>query len=148
MRQLKLPGRTLKIAGALHRVSSMDENFTLLWIGSRHVSPEVASGLQEAGYRLITGSDVVSTVETLRSEHVDLIVLENEISCVQGELAAVRLKSAAPRVPILLLCDPLDAGPPQAFFVNLILALRSGPELLLRAIETLLPHESSRKTAS
>jgi hypothetical protein len=134
--------------GVGRRVSTMDENFTLLWIGKRHGVPEIASGLQQAGYRIITGSDVVSTVETLRREHVDLIVLENEISCVQGELAAVRLKSAAPKVPILLLCDPIDSGTPQVFFVNLILALRSGPELLLQAIETLLPHESSRRTAS
>lgn len=123
----------------------MDEKYTLLWIGTRHESPELASGLQEAGYRIILSADVASTMESLRNEAIDLIVLENETSCVQGELAAVRLKSAAPRVPILLLCDPVDSGTPQAFFVNLILALRSGPELLLRAIETLLPHESSRR---
>lgn len=123
----------------------MDEKYTLLWIGNRHESPEIASGLHEAGYRIILSADVASTMERLRNEAVDLIVLENETSCVQGELAAVRLKSAAPRVPILLLCDPVDSGTPQAFFVNLILALRSGPELLLRAIETLLPHESSRR---
>lgn len=86
-------------------------------------------------------------METLRKQAVDLIVLENEISCVQGELAAVRLKSAAPRVPILLLCDPVQPGTPQAFFVNMILALRSGPELLLRAVQTLLPNRS-RRTAS
>lgn len=123
----------------------MDENYTLLWIGNRHGSPEIASGLQEARYRIIAASDVASTIDRLRNERVDLIVLENEVSCVQGELAAVRLKSAAPRVPILLLCDPLDSGTPQVFFVNLILGLRSGPELLLRAIETLLPDESSRR---
>lgn len=126
----------------------MDDNFKLLWIGNRHQSPEIANGLQKATYRVITASDFPGTIETLRKEHIDLIVLENEVSCVQGELAAVRLKSAAPRVPILLLCDPVQTETPQAFFVNMILALRSGPELLLRAIETLLPNPRSRRTAS
>jgi hypothetical protein len=129
-------------------VSTMGENYTLLWIGNRHQSPETASGLQKAGYCLITASDVPSSIETLRQQDIDLIVLENETSCVQGELAAVRLKSAAPRVPILLLCDPVQSGTPQAFFVNMIVALRSGPDLLMRAIETLLPDQSSRRTAS
>jgi hypothetical protein len=126
----------------------MDDKFTLLWIGNRHQSPEVAEGLQHASYRVIAASDLPGTMETLRKEHIDLIVLENEVSCVQGELPAVRLKTAAPRVPILLLCDPVQTETPQAFFVNMILALRSGPELLLRAIETLLPNPRSRRTAS
>lgn len=126
----------------------MDENYTLLWIGNRYGSPEIAGGLDEAGYRIIGASDVVSTIEILRNQHVDLIVLENETSCVQGELAAVRLKSVAPRAPILLLCDPVESGTPQALFVNLILARRSGPELLLQAIETLLPDESSSRNVS
>ena len=126
----------------------MQGNFTLLWIGKRHQSPEIASGLREAGYRIVTAPDAVSMAETLRNEPVDLIVLENETSCVQGELAAVRLKSAAPRVPILLLCGPVQSEAPQALFVNLIVALRAGPELLLRAIKTLLPRESSSKRAS
>jgi hypothetical protein len=134
--------------GGRRHVSTMDDNFTLLWIGKRHQSPEIAAGIQKAGYRVINTSDVPTTMETLRKDPIDLIVLENETSCVQGELAAVRLKSAAPRVPILLLCDPVQSGTPQVFFVNMIVALRSGPELLMRAIETLLPSESSRRTAS
>jgi response regulator RpfG family c-di-GMP phosphodiesterase len=126
----------------------MQENFTLLWIGNRYQSPEIAHGLERAAYHLVAASDVPSAMETLRNQPVDLIVLENETSCVQGELTAVRLKSAAPRVPILLLCDPVQTGTPQAFFVNMILALRSGPEMLLRSIKSLLPNQSSRKTAS
>lgn len=125
----------------------MDSNVTLLWIGNRHASPDITGGVEGAGYRLITASDVPDGLGTLRKEQVSLIILENDVSCVQGELAAVRLKSAAPRVPILLLCDPLDSATPQAFFVNLIVGLQANPELLLRAIVTLLP-QHTRKTAS
>lgn len=125
----------------------MSNNFTLLWVGDRHQTPEVAAGLKKGGCNVLTSSDIAGTVAILRSQSVDLIVLENETSCVQGELAAVRLKSAAPRVPILLLCDPVDSGKPQAFFVNLILATRTSPELLLRSIRTLLPG-AGRKTGT
>jgi len=125
----------------------MDSNVTLLWIGNRHGSPAITGGVEQAGYRLITASDLTDGLASLRKEEVSLIILENEVSCVQGELAAVRLKSAAPRVPILLLCDPLDSATPQAFFVNVILGLQANPELLLRAIRTLVPQQA-RKTAS
>ncbi len=125
----------------------MSNNFTVLWVGDRHQTPEVAAGLKKGGYNVLTSSDIAGTLAILRNKSVDLIVLENETSCVQGELAAVRMKSAAPHVPILLLCDPTDTGQPQAFFVNLILATRTSPELLLRSIRTLLPH-SGRKTGT
>jgi len=125
----------------------MDSNVTLLWIGNRHASPAITGGVEQAGYRLITACGLTEGLASLRKEQIDLVILENDVSCVQGELAAVRLKSAAPRVPILLLCDPLDSSTPQAFFVNLILGLQANPELLLRAIATLLP-QHTRKTAS
>ncbi|MGE5325190.1 MAG: hypothetical protein ACM3SW_20140 [Actinomycetota bacterium] len=126
----------------------MLDRTTLLWIGTRHKSAGFAKALQERGYRLLAANDVSAAVQILHNREIQLIVLENDTSCVQGELAAVRLKSAAPRVPILLLCDPLDASTPQAFFVNLILGLKTAPELLLRAIETLLPRKGSRKTGT
>lgn len=126
----------------------MLDTSTLLWIGTRHESAGFAETLQDRGYHLLAADDLSAAIETLRSREIQLIVLENDASCIQGELAAVRLKSAAPRVPILLLCDPLDASPPQAFFVNLILGLKTAPELVLRAIETLLPRPASRKTGT
>lgn len=66
----------------------------------------------------------------------------------QGELLAVRLKNAAAHVPILLLCDPLDKGTPQVFFVNLILGMNASPELLLKAIKTLLPGHPEKRTGT
>ena len=126
----------------------MDDNFTVLWIGNRHEPAGFSSLLKESGYTLITADNVFAGLEALRTHQIGLIVLENEISCIQGELSAVRLKSAAPRIPILLLCEPLESAAPQAFFVNLILGLRAAPELLLRAINNLLPQPSARRTAS
>jgi hypothetical protein len=126
----------------------MDEIFTLLWIGNRHKSDDISDRLHQARYRIVPAGNVNSALETLRTEEIHLIVMEHEISCVQGELGAVRLKSAAPRVPILLLCDPIDSGTPQVFFVNLILGLRTSPELLFRAIETLVPRRVMRKTGT
>lgn len=126
----------------------MLDTSTLLWIGTRHKSAGFAQTLQDRGYRLLDADDLSAAMKTLRSREIQLIVLENDTSCVQGELAAVRLKSAAPRVPILLLCDPLDASTPQAFFVNMIMGLKTAPELVLRAIETLLPRQGSSRTGT
>jgi CheY-like chemotaxis protein len=121
-----------------------DDDNTVLWIGIRHESAGSSSLLRKSGYSLITADDLTAGLETLRSHDIDLIVLENEISCVQGELAAVQLKSAAPRIPILLLCEPLESGTPQAFFVNLILGLKAAPDLLLRAVSSLAPLRTAR----
>ena len=126
----------------------MEEVFTLLWIGNRHETPDLAARLSESQYRVVATRDVVSALDKLRHEEIHLIVMENDTSCVQGELGAGRLKSVAPRVPILLLCDPRDSGTPQVFFVNLILGLKTSGELLMRAIETLAPHRILRKTGT
>ena len=126
----------------------MNDNSRILLIGNREESREVAGTIEKAGYEVSFAADLNAALEVLRQEYVDLIVLENETSCVQGELVAVRLKSLAHKVPILLLCEPLDSGAPQVFFVNLILSLKAAPELLLRAIHTLVPQPSSRKTGT
>jgi CheY-like chemotaxis protein len=126
----------------------MNDNIAVLWIGTTHESAGFSALLKKSGYRIVTAADLSAGLEAVRKKEIGLIVLENEISCVQGELAAVRLKSAAPRTPILLLCEPLDSAAPQAFFVNLILGLKAAPELLLRAVKTLLPQHSARKTGS
>jgi DNA-binding NtrC family response regulator len=126
----------------------MNDSITVLWIGNRHGSAEFSALLKTSGYSLITAPDLRTGLESLRKDQIGLIVLENEISCVQGELAAVRLKSAAPRVPILLLCEPLDSAAPQAFFVNLILGLKAAPELVLRAVKSLLPQPSPTATGT
>lgn len=126
----------------------MLDALTLLWVGTRHKPAGFAKALQDRGYSLLAANDLSEAMETLRSREIQLIVLENDASCVQGELAAVRLKSAAPQLPILLLCEPRDESAPQVFFVNLILRAKTAPELLLRSIETLLPRQASRKTGS
>jgi DNA-binding response OmpR family regulator len=123
----------------------MEDFFTLLWIGNRHQVNGLATRLLLANYRLIIVEDVASALREIGSQDISLIIMENETSCVKGELAAVRLKSAAPEVPILLLCDPLDSGTPQVFFVNLILGSNVSPELLFRAIETLVPRRAKLK---
>jgi hypothetical protein len=51
--------------------------------------------LQQAQYRINAATDVLSALETFGKDEIDLKVMENDTSCVQGELAAVRLKTAA-----------------------------------------------------
>lgn len=123
----------------------MQDSFTLLWIGNRHQATGLSTRLKQANYQLVIVDDVASALREIESQEITLIIMENERSCVQGELAAVHLKSAAPDIPILLLCDPLDSGTPQVFFVNLILGSDVSPELLFRAIETLVPRRAKLK---
>jgi len=129
-------------------VEPMDEIYKVLWIGNEMHSPIIEAGLSRAGCRQIRALDITDRLQVLRSEDIDLIVLESPASCVQGELLAVRLKNVAADVPVLLLCDPLDKATPQVFFVNLILGMNASPELLLKAIQTLLPSHPEKKTGT
>lgn len=112
---------------------------TILWIGKLLNSPSLAASLENAGYHVLSEDDFQQGLDVLRSRRIQLIVLEHEVSCVQGELVAVRLKSAAPKIPVLLLCRPNDPVNQQALFVNKILALDEPEESLLNAVEELLP---------
>jgi hypothetical protein len=126
----------------------MEAMYTVLWIGGGWHSPVVEAGLSRAGCRQVRVDDIADGLPVLRNGDADLVVLESPKSCVQGELLAVRLKNAAAHVPILLLCDPLDKGTPQVFFVNLILGMNASPELLLKAIKTLLPGHPEKRTGT
>ena len=126
----------------------MKPTYTVLWIGRELHSPVIEAGLSRAGCRQVRVADVADGLQVLRDGDADLVVLESPRSCVQGELLAVRLKNAAAHIPILLLCDPLDKGTPQVFFVNLILGMNASPELLLKAIQTLLPGHPEKKTGT
>jgi hypothetical protein len=126
----------------------MREMYTVLWIGNEMLSPVIAAGLSSAGCRQFQVRDISEGLRVLRDGEIELIVLESPASCVQGELLAVRLKNVAAHIPILLLCDPLDKGTPQVFFVNLILGMNASPELLLKAIQTLLPSHPEKKTGT
>jgi hypothetical protein len=126
----------------------MSEIYTVLWVGNAMDSPVIEGGLSRAACRQIRVNDISDGLQVLRSGEIDLIVLESPTSCVQGELLAVRLKNVAAHIPILLLCDPLDKGTPQVFFVNLILGMNASPDLLLKAIQTLLPSHPEKKTGT
>ena len=126
----------------------MTDNYTVLWIGNEMLSPVIAAGLSRAGCRQFQVPDIAEGLQVLRDGEIELIVLESPASCVQGEFLAVRLKNVAAHIPILLLCDPLDKGTPQVFFVNLILGMNASPELLLKAIQTLLPSRPAKKTGT
>lgn len=119
---------------------------SILWIGN---SPQslIAKEMKRRGFALNSVSDTEAALHELRAGQADLIVLEQE-SCLRGELAAVKFKSAAPKVPILLLCDPQEPGAAQVFFVNMILNSETSPELLLRAIESLVPSFAHEKTGT
>lgn len=113
----------------------------LLWIGKG--SSQFAPDLKRDGYNVITTENLDEGLQLLRSEFPELILLEKD-SCLQGELAAVRLKTVAPKVPILLLCSPKEPSATQVFFVNLILSSAAAPDVLLRAISSLLPSQREK----
>ncbi|MGH9566867.1 MAG: hypothetical protein ACRD4I_12835, partial [Candidatus Angelobacter sp.] len=85
----------------------MGRSFVILWIGESCCTPGVASQLAAQGFHLVCTSGPEAALQELRAASADLIVLEQE-SCLRGELVAVKFKSAAPKVPVLLLCDPQE----------------------------------------
>lgn len=118
---------------------------SILWIGNS--SQPLAREMVRRGFSFNSVSDTDYALHEVRAGQADLIVLEQE-SCLKGELAAVKFKSAAPKIPILLLCDPQEPGAAQVFFVNMILTSESSPEVLMRAIESLLPAVHEEKTGT
>lgn len=124
----------------------MARKASILWIGNSP-QPPFARELARLGFSANRVADTDAALHELRAGETDLIVLEQE-SCLRGELAAVKFKSAAPKVPILLLCDPREPGAAQVFFVNMILNSETTPDVLLRAIESLLPSAVQEKTGT
>lgn len=125
----------------------MGRTFVILWVGELRCTPGVASQLKRHGFHVVCTTGPETALHELRAASADLIVLEQE-SCLRGELVAVKFKSAAPKVPVLLLCDPQEPGAPQVFFVNMILSAHASTDILLRAIESLLPSREQEETGT
>lgn len=136
----------LSLYAGTRKAVPMARKASILWIGN---SPESIFERQmtRRGFAFSCVSDTDTALRELRAGQADLIVLEEE-SCLKGELAAVKFKSAAPKVPILLLCNPHEPGAAQVFFVNMILTSESSPEVLTQAIESLLPAVLQEKTGT
>lgn len=136
----------LSLYAGTRKAVPMSRKASILWIGN---SPQSMFEKQMArrGFAFSCVSEIDTALHELRAGQADLIVLEEE-SCLKGELAAVKFKSAAPKVPILLLCNPHEPGAAQVFFVNMILTSESSPEILLQAIESLLPAMQHEKTGT
>ena len=124
----------------------MYEKPALLWVTNGSKPAAMLPFLGESGYATFNAFNVAEALQILRTHRVALTILENEVSCIKGELAAVRLKSAAPRIPILLICESVNPSPPQAMFVDAILPNSATAEEVLNYVRRLLKPAKVERT--
>ncbi|MFZ0816162.1 MAG: response regulator [Candidatus Sulfotelmatobacter sp.] len=83
----------------------MATNPTLLCI---HPDPEQLCSLQENGYRLLTATNGLDGLRLFASQPVDAIVLDYQLSLLDGALVANEIKRVRPAIPIVMVADDLE----------------------------------------
>ena len=79
-------------------LTCMATHHTLLCI---HRDPAQLSLLKENGYELVTAGSGSDALQLLMSQSVDAVVLDYELSLLQGAAVAEEMKEVKPQVPIV-----------------------------------------------
>ncbi len=111
------------------RVLSVDDDAGVLW--SRHLL------LEKAGYSVLSAADGEQALRLFAANTVDLVILDYEMPGLGGVDVAAHIKSARPRVPVILVSAQLFAD--QALpGVDVAISKGQGPAVLLEKIKELL----------
>lgn len=113
----------------------MATNGTLLCI---HRDPAQLSLLREHGYRLLTASTGYEGLRLLSSQSVDAIVLEYQLGLLDGAFVASVIKQILPKIPIVMVADPLELPEDALKFVDVMVAISDGPHFVWAAVHFLL----------
>lgn len=95
--------------------------------------------LQSKGYKVLTASDGLSGIAVTRQHEMDAVVLDFNMSGMDGNQVAELLKTEQPHLPVLILSDcPDDTPESLRWFADALLYKGDGPLPLLLAIEIIL----------
>ena len=116
-------------------LTGMAANHTLLCI---HRDPAQLSLLKENGYELVTAGSGSDAVQLLMSLSVDAVVLEYELSLLQGATVAAEMKKLKPQVPIVMLTDHLELTDGTLKSVDALVTKSDGPHFLWATVHFIL----------
>ena len=113
----------------------MATNHTLLCI---HRDPVQLRLLKENGYELVTAGSGSDALQLLMSQSVDAVVLEYELSLLQGAAVAAEMKKVKPQVPIVMLTDHLELTDDTLKSVDALVKKSDGPHFLWATVHFIL----------
>ena len=113
----------------------MATNHTLLCI---HRDPAQLRLLKENGYELVTAGSGSDALQLLMSRSVDAVVLDYELSLLQGAAVAAEMKKVKPQVPIVMLTDHLELTDGTLKSVDALVTKSDGPHFLWATVHFIL----------
>ena len=116
-------------------MTCMATNRTLLCI---HRDPAQLSLLKENGYELVTAGSGSDALQVLMSQSVDAVVLDYELSLLQGAAVAAEMKKVKPQVPIVMLTDHLELTDGALKSVDALVTKSDGPHFLWATVHFIL----------
>src|SRR4029077_782132 len=100
--------------------------------------PAQLSLLKEKGYELVTAGSGCDAVQLLMSLSVDAVVLDYELSLLQGATVAAEMKKLKPQVPIVMLTDHLELADGTLKSVDALVTKSDGPHFLWATVHFIL----------
>jgi DNA-binding response OmpR family regulator len=116
-------------------LTCMATHHTLLCI---HRDPAQLSLLKENGYELVTAGSGSDALQLLMSQSVDAVVLDYELSLLQGAAVAAEMKKVKPQVPIVMLTDRLELTDGTLKSVDALVTKSDGPHFLWATVHFIL----------
>lgn len=113
----------------------MATNHILLCI---HRDPAQLSLLKDNGYELVTAGCGSDAVQLLMSLSIDAVVLDYELSLLQGATVAAEMKKLKPQVPIVMLTDHLKLTDGTLKSVDALVTKSDGPHFLWATVHFIL----------
>jgi len=125
----------------------MTTPYTVLCVDDEALGLQIRRALLEmAGYTVLTALDGKSALTLFADNTIDAVLLDYLMPEMDGGQVAAAMRSANPRVPILLHSACVDLPPETVDLVDATLPKGEGPETLISRLQLLIEasHSSMR----
>jgi DNA-binding response OmpR family regulator len=103
-----------------------------------HRDPQQLTLLREKGYGLVTATTGREGLRLLMSRPVDAVVLEYYLGLLDGAVVANEIRRARPKVPIIMVADPVELPHEALESVDTLVDKSAGAHFLWAAVHFLL----------
>ena len=94
--------------------------------------------LEQAGYEVLSASDVIEALGIFRAHPVDLVLLDYVMPKLYGSVVAREMKALKPYVPIIIVSA--HDSPKSLIPADMFMSKSDGPAFLLQQVRHLLAH--------
>jgi len=109
-----------------------------------HRDPQQLTLLREKGYGLVTATTGREGLRLLMSRPVDAVVLEYYLGLLDGAVVANEIRRARPKVPIIMVADPVELPREALKSVDTLVDRSAGAHFLWAAVHFLLNTKADR----